>query len=177
MSSPSDLHDPRSEGSGPGQRGPGGEGNGKIPIPNNVVIAFWAWVVSVVLSLVELALHMPRQQDMLAAAKQMDTSGLSEQQLEQVANIAVVASIVVSVVFALLYLLFAWKMRAGKNWARVTLTLLTLFQVVMALGTGAGGWIALAICCLAVVAMYLPSSQAYFVAVAARKSGRGAPRR
>lgn len=164
MSSPNDLH-----GLHPGGTDGSGEGE-KIQVPNNVVIAFWTWIASAVLSLVDLVLHFPSKQDMLAATRQLDTGGLTQQQIEQAASIAVVVGIVLSIVVALLYVLFAWKMRSGKNWARVTLTLLTAFQVIMALGVGGGGWIALAICCLGVLAMYLPSSNAYFLAVRKRRS-------
>jgi magnesium-transporting ATPase (P-type) len=149
--------------------------DGKIPVPNNVVIAFFTWIATAVISLVDLALHFPDKQRLVTAAKQMDSAGLSQQQLQEVANIAVVVTVVVSVVFALLYVFFAWKMRGGRNWARVVLTVFTLLQVVVAVGAGAGGWVALAISCLAVVAMFTPTSNAYFTAVASRRSGRGGP--
>lgn len=150
-------------------------GDDRIPVPNNVVIAFFTWIVTAVISLVDLGLHFPDRQRLVGAAKQMNTAGLSDQQIQEVANIAVVITVVVSVVFAVLYVFFAWKMRSGRNWARIVLTLFTLFQVVVAVGAGAGGWVALAISCLAVVAMFTPTSNAYFMAVAARRSGRGGP--
>lgn len=51
-------------------------------------------------------------------ADSVNTSGISAQSLINATRIAV---IVVGVVFVALYLLFAFKMRAGRNWARIVL--------------------------------------------------------
>jgi len=83
------------------------------------------------------------------------------------------------VIFVGVYLLFAWKMFAGRNWARIVLTVFGALSLLSALTptsrtvtvnsetynvtTGAwAGWVQALLAVAGIVLMYLPLSNAYF---------------
>lgn len=134
--------------------------------PVTVQVAFWIWIASAVLSLV-FAVLIPRQKgaiiDALNSAK---PAGIAPNQYEQYANTLVVTTIVTLVLFALLYVFFAYKVRVGRNWARMTLTILLILGVVYYAYTGTllSNGLGLVISVIALVLVYLPSANAYFAA-------------
>jgi hypothetical protein len=93
-------------------------------------------------------------------------------------------SIAVAVIFAGLFLFFAFKMRAGRNWARITLTVLAGLSVLQAFGLRSRvtvnnrvyetqhvwqGLIGGALSLAAIVLMYLAVSNRYFATMKARQ--------
>ncbi len=57
---------------------------------------------------------------------------------DRVADASTIVVAVFSVIIALLFVLFAGKLRAGRNWARTVLTVVTALDVVSILVNGGG---------------------------------------
>ena len=70
---------------------------------------------------------------------------------------------IIGVVLAALMVFFAFKARAGRNWARITLTVLGALVLLYHLfGFSLLGLVIVLVVAAAVVTMYLPASKAYF---------------
>ncbi|OXM56144.1 hypothetical protein CFP71_15100 [Amycolatopsis thailandensis] len=70
--------------------------------------------------------------------------------------------------FSALYLLFMFKLRAGRNWARIVLTVLTAFQMlsVLLVQDTIAGYVSVAADIVGVVLSYTPASNTYLSATA-----------
>jgi hypothetical protein len=128
-----------------------------------VQVAFWIWVAGAVLSLVYAVLV----GDITNPSNGVTSSGLTQAQYAQYVHTLVVVTIVELVVLAALYVFFAYKVRAGRNWARMTMTVLVVIGVAFDAYTGSlftisGGVLLISV--IAVVLVYLPASNAYFAA-------------
>jgi hypothetical protein len=101
--------------------------------PKEVEISFWLWIATAALMLVGAVLTLAQRDTVLEAARSANTTGLTEEQLQSFATIAVTFYVIAGLVLAGLFVLFAMKARAGKNWARISLMILGgivfLFQV------------------------------------------------
>jgi hypothetical protein len=97
--------------------------------------------------------------------------------------------IVIFLIFAAVYLLFAFKMRAGRNWARITLTVfgaLTLLSVVTAgstssvtvgsetysAGSRGPSWLTAVVALVGIVLMFVGESNRFFAASKAHRQRR-----
>jgi hypothetical protein len=134
------------------------------PVP--VLVAFWIWIASAVLSLVSAVLTPREKSEIVNALNTNKPQGLPPSQYEQYANTLITVSIVTLVLFAALYVFFAYKVRAGRNWARLTLTVLMIIGVAYDAYTGTllSSGIGLLISAVAVILVYLPPASAYFAA-------------
>jgi cation transport ATPase len=134
------------------------------PVP--VQVAFWIWVASAVLSVVSAVLTPRQKGDIINALNNSKPQGLPPSQYQQYANTLITVSVVTLVLFAALYLFFAYKVRAGRNWARMTLTVLMVIGVAYDAYTGTllSSGIGLLISAVAVILVYFPSASAYFAA-------------
>jgi hypothetical protein len=147
----------------PGQAKPA---RGASRPPASVEVAFWIWIVSAVVSLV-FAVLAPRAKDnILASLRQSRPPGIVPSQYDHTANVLITVLVVQLVVFALLYVFLAYKVRSGRNWARMTLTVLLIIGVVYGLFNGSllSSGVGLLISAVAVVLVYLPSASAFFAA-------------
>lgn len=102
------------------------------PRPATIDIAFWIAVVVPLVATVLIALSAWFAQGMVQEV--IDVEGPEAQQVANVA--ALVSTGIVVFVFAVLtalWILFAFKMRAGRNWARITLTVFAGLWVMNAL--------------------------------------------
>jgi hypothetical protein len=137
------------------------------PVPNEVQISFWIWIAGAVLSILG-ALYSLTQRDQFAEALRNtpQASQLSPEEFDAAVSASLLFAVVLGVVFAGLYILFALQMRAGKNWARVVLTVLTALSLVsMLFGASLLGLFTALISVVAVVMLYMPNAKAYFDAV------------
>jgi hypothetical protein len=136
----------------------------RAPLP--VQVAFWIWVASAVLSLVLAVLTPQQKSDIINALNNAKPAGIAPNQYEQYANTLITVSIVTLVLFAALYVFFAYKVRAGRNWARMTLTVLMVLGVAYDAYTGTllSSGIGLLISAVGVILVYFPSASAYFAA-------------
>ena len=159
---------------GQGQQGPAAQ----PAAPGTVKGAFLIYLVAALLALVGIVLSLTSNVwDQAIAAAPVNTSGISTQTL---VNTIKITTVVVGVILLGLYLLFAFKMRAGRNWARIVLTVLSALSILspasatrsvnvngtvyQSTSTQTTGWIGAALAVVAIVLMFLPASNAYFTA-------------
>ena len=160
------------------------EGRPALPAaPGSVKGAFLIYLVAALLAALGIVLSLTSNIWDQAVAAGANTSGLDTRTL---VNTAKIATVVVGVILLGLYLLFAFKMRAGRNWARIVLTVLSALSILSSArgsssvtvnGTTyssstsqATGWIGTVLAIVAIVLMFLPASNAYFNASKAARS-------
>jgi hypothetical protein len=158
----------------PSSATPAGSGPAVTP-PQQVTIAFWLYLLGALLSLVSLIISIATI-GALKSDLQKQLAAQGQQLSDNAVNAAVGVSIAIAVVFGLLYLaayvLFAFFMRRGANWARIVLlivTVLSLFQVLGAYGVG-GARVVVGV--IATILIFLKPANEYFRAVKARKTGQ-----
>jgi hypothetical protein len=134
--------------------------------PATITAAFFGYLVSTVSALAGAGVVFASKQTFLATlrtAAARQGSHQTEAQLEHAASLAQLAGGVVLVVIAAIYLLLAFRLRAGRNWARVVLTIIVVLQVVSLVtvhGT-AVNYVSTGIAIIAMVLSYLPASNEY----------------
>lgn len=144
--------------------------------PVTVTAAFWCWILVIVSSAVGAALliNSPVWTQVLQQAQRDANTTIDVSSLVRVVRGFAIAGFVV---FAGLYLLFSFKMRAGRNWARITLTVLGALNLLSALtpttgsvtygdqtyhaNTGAN-WVTAVLIVAAIVLMWLGKSNEFF---------------
>jgi len=108
--------------------------------PKEVETAFRLGLLSIAISIVGIALSFAVSGPAIDAAIAANPlpPGFTEQQFRQVALIGSIVFAVFLLIIIGLYLLFMFKMRAGRNWARILLTILGLLWIAMGLWGLAG---------------------------------------
>jgi len=151
--------------------------------PTTVNSAFYIYLVLAALAVLNVILVVTSGElDKALDAPGVQDSGLSVQSLVTAVR---VTAIVTGVIVVALYVLFAVKMRAGRNWARIVLTVLTVLSLLSRFTVSASvtingqeyaatsgnvvGWISAIGGLIAVVLMYLPDSNKYFDAMRSRR--------
>ncbi|SEF27703.1 hypothetical protein SAMN05421837_1031000 [Amycolatopsis pretoriensis] len=100
--------------------------------PTTITIAFWAFLASTILGLTNgvVALFTGNSSgDAVRTVVVENGTDLSQQQVDQVSTVTNAGALVFSVIMSLLYILFAAKLRSGRNWARVLLTVVAGLQL------------------------------------------------
>lgn len=143
--------------------------------PGTIVASFWCWLVSALLWVVGGVLILSARQSLVDSLRRSNSNGtvahpLTEAQIQQAANISVTAVIIVAVIIAALYALFAAKLRAGRNWARVVLTIIAVLALIYLVtrgftSTSLISYVGAILSVVAAVLSYLPASNAYIAAV------------
>jgi hypothetical protein len=169
---------PPAPGAYPASSVPGAPVGAPTAPPTPVNVAFWLFVASALLSviggIITLATIGGTRQSLLDS---IETQGSVDQsQAQQVVDAAIGLGItwaIVTLIFwAVVFVLFAFFMRRGANWARIVLTVLTalsLLNIIAGFGLGALQVVASIV---AVVLMWLRPSTEYFNAVKATKAPR-----
>ncbi|USX53136.1 hypothetical protein [Lentzea sp. HUAS12] len=138
---------------------------GRTTPPGTVVAAFVGFLVSCVFAVTSVGVLVGTRDDLVDALRSSGTS-MTEEQLQSAATVTQVTFATVAVVIALVQLWLAFKLRSGRNWARVLLTVFTVFQVgSLFVGEGSAtlpAYGGAAVAALAVIASYLPASNVYF---------------
>jgi len=140
--------------------------------PADVLTSVKLWFASIAVGLLGGILGYVLS-DTTAAVKKLsetDTSGLTEAQLQAAVNIGLVVALVLTLVMLGLQILFVFKMKAGRGWARIVLTMLAGFSAISTLVSLSGGFtfstavsvISLGIVVAAVVFMFRPAANPYF---------------
>ena len=131
--------------------------------PVEVKVAFWIWCVGGVLGLLGGLLGALASLVLFAAAP--------------AAAAAVVTLMLLAAAVGAAQLVFAVKMKAGRTWARLALTLLAAVTLALAavnsltgMGQAAGNWVAFLVSLAGTVLMWLPRAQAWFAAGAGRNT-------
>lgn len=153
--------------SGPEPSSPGGPA-----APTTITGAFYCYLLSTVISIVSGLLLLGNKDEIANQLRGSNTSGLTEQQIDQAAQIALIVAVVIALLFALIYLWLAFKLRAGRNWARITLTVLTVLQVIsLAAGQSSViGYLSALVAVIGLVFAYLGASNEYIAAVKRSRS-------
>jgi hypothetical protein len=157
--------------------------------PMTVTIAFWLWILTVIAGVVSIVVIFTS--NVFAAA--LTAAGVSELDTayRTAINTVRIAAVIGAAIFAGLYLLFAFKMLVGRNWARIVLTVVAALGIVnsfAAVGARttvdgvvinvrptiviAVGWVQAVIGILAIVLMYAGGANQYFAAMRARRMYR-----
>lgn len=151
---------------------------GPVSRPKEVDLAFWLIIgaaivtaISAIFSLAQLGSPETMEQFEAIMGQQGGEIPIATEDL-----ISLVGTL--TVIFALigigLYLLIAFMVRKGKNWARITATVLAALSLLTLVGSGVLTWIAVLLGIAAVVLLFRPASSNYFNAVKTRKySGYG----
>jgi hypothetical protein len=146
-----------------------------ITPPGTIVGAFWCYVASAVLGVVAVLLLFGQRPTLREAAQQANPRPVPPAQLDQEVQVILVTSVVIGVIIAALFVFFSFKLKAGRNWARIVLTIvavLALLRIVASQGNATplsliGDLAAVA----GAVLSYLPQSSAYIDAVRQRLRG------
>jgi hypothetical protein len=134
--------------------------------PGTINGAFWAFIASTVIGLIGAVLLFAGKDAIVTAARdasRKNGTNLTDAQIDQAATLTIVVAVVIAVIISLLYLLFALKLRAGRNWARIVLTVITVLQVLSVLvGQGSiGSYISVLAAVVGVVLSFTAPSNAY----------------
>ncbi|MTD14502.1 hypothetical protein GIS00_11145 [Nakamurella sp. YIM 132087] len=157
------------------QGGPQGPGP-KPSAPGTVTAAFALYVLAALVSLVGVFLVFTDAgtRQIRDALRDTNTGNMSLDDLVRVTRTITVA---VVVVFLALYLFFAFMMRAGRNWARIVLTVLSALSIASSFAGSVAAtrswatWVTLVFSILAIVLMYLAQSNQYFADSKAYRKG------
>ncbi|UJW29601.1 hypothetical protein L3Q67_30785 [Saccharothrix sp. AJ9571] len=134
--------------------------------PITVVLAFFGFLLSTVTAIASGLLILGARDELATTLRNSDPT-LNGERLDQAVMLAQGFALAVVAVLVIGYLWLSFKLKAGRNWARVALTVLTLLQAA-SLFTGETSWAGYLSCGVAVVAMvlsYLPPSNAYIAGV------------
>jgi hypothetical protein len=140
--------------------------------PTEIMASFWCYIGAAVLVVVGGLLYLGDKQTVLDTLRTANNTSLTESQLESLASVTVALVAVFAVIVAGLYALFAFKLRAGRNWARIVLTIiaaLDLLGLLSGRGGAAVGYIGALAAVVGCVLSYLPNSGRYFAAVKASR--------
>lgn len=148
----------------------------RIAPPTPVLVSFWIWIAGAALSVIGGVIEIFQRNAIINSLAKAKPAGVSRDQYPQIANLTITVTVIVALVFAALYVLFAFRIREGRNWARGVLTVLTVLGVVydvldvnsLSLSTIVSALIAI----VAVILLYVPASSAFFAAVRARRTPR-----
>ena len=100
--------------------------------------AFVLWLASVAVSLVGELIAYPAASGMVreAVARGAESSGtpIPEADLETITRVGLAVGLVLIVLLAAVWVLVGFKLRAGRNWARVLITVVTVLGVISICG-------------------------------------------
>jgi len=130
--------------------------------PSTIIASFIGFLVSTV-TVVAGAVFLATSGPEIAEELRKTETSMSDAEIDGAVTITQGIGIAILAVVALGYLWLAFKLKAGRNWARVVLTILTLVQVAYLVVEGGTtiGYVSCAVAVLAVVLSYLPSANAY----------------
>lgn len=129
-------------------------------LPTELKVSFWIWFLGGILGLLGGLLGMLASLTLFAAAP--------------AAALGVLVLMLLAATVGTAQIIFALRMKEGKQWARLALTVLTAATLVLALANlamrvGQGGnWAGFLISLAATVLLWLPRSQAWFAAAGSR---------
>lgn len=144
--------------------------------PQEVRTSFLLWIIGIVIGAVSTLSVFLILDDVLAAAAAERPPELTPEQFRTAAMVGIVVFAVLYLIALALVALFAFKMRSGRNWARIVLTVLGAIGILLNLGGLFGGGSAgggnvvdlilpivqLVLLGAAIFLMYRPAANAYF---------------
>lgn len=124
--------------------------------PTPVRISFACWIINTIISLIGGIV-------LAAGAGSALFAGIDEADDESTA--ALTAAGILVIVFGLIQLWLVFRMRAGRNWARIVLTILGIASLASMWGGSTGGainWINLVLLVAGVALMFAPANSDWF---------------
>jgi phosphatidylserine synthase len=135
----------------------------KTSPPGTIILSFFGFLAATVTTIAGAVFLATSGSALEEELRRRETS-LSDSEIDAAVRFTQGAGIAVAAIIVLGYLWLAFKLKAGRNWARVVLTVLTLLQVGFLFVGGAADVLGYVSCGVAVIAMvlsYLPASNAY----------------
>jgi hypothetical protein len=143
----------------------------KAQPPSPIIASFWLYAISAVFSLVG-GIWVFSDKQRVADVLHKDSPSLTTAQLHDKANDVAAVALGAAVIGFLLYLFFAAKLKAGRNWARIVLTVLVVIDTIL-LATNDGTmrleYAGIALSVVATILAYLSASNAYIRATKLRR--------
>lgn len=102
-----------------------------VPRPPTITIAFWIALIVPLLATLLIGIQMALSRSEVESA----AVGPDAEMVRLVGGGLMVAAILVYLVLSGLWILFGFKLRAGRNWARVTLTVFAAFWGLQSIGS------------------------------------------
>jgi hypothetical protein len=138
------------------------------------VIASWGFLIAAVIGLVGGLLVLGNRQEVINELRAAEKPGtaVSNADITTLANVSIGIAIVIAVVIAGLYALFSFKLKAGRNWARILLTIVAALALLSLVQDHGGSWLSYvgeAAAVIAAVLSYFPDSNEYIAAVKAAR--------
>lgn len=142
-----------------------------VAAPADVDKAFKLWLVSIGIGVLGIiASLMFTDRDAMVQNMKDSNSTLDADQLNSAVNVGLAIGAILGVIIVALELFFAFKMRAGRNWARIVLTVLGVLGILSSLYGLTNGFsiatvlnlISLIVVVAAIVFMFKPTASAYF---------------
>ena len=144
----------------------------RLAPPAEVLTSVKLWFASILLGLLGgvLVFALTDQGAQAQTMRDAGTSGLTDAQPQWAVTILLVVVLVITVIVLALQIFFVLKMKAGRNWARIVLTVLAGLSAPWTLAAFAQGFdigtavntISLALLIGAVVFMFRPAANVYF---------------
>jgi cell division protein FtsW (lipid II flippase) len=135
----------------------------RLTPPGTIVAAFFGFLVSTVGALAAAGFVLSSRQEIVDAVRHANAR-MTDDEVQKAATLGQAIAVGVAAVIALFYLWLAFRLKAGRNWARVVLTIVTLLQVAslfVTRGDSVVGYAGCAVAVLATVLSYLPPSESY----------------
>lgn len=145
--------------------------------PVEVIASFWCWLAAAAINVVAALLRFGEREQLIDALRTSVRGNanrpLTEGQLQQLATITIVVATVIAVVIALLYVLFAVKARAGRNWARIVLAIIAVLELISLVSARGGstllGYASEIIAVVAAVLLFAGKANEYFAVMKQRR--------
>lgn len=121
--------------------------------PTSVTVSFVIWLVVVLANILQGIISL--------------VSGGGSSAAESVGTAPLVGGAIFAFILAVIELIIVFKMRDGRNWARIVLLVLAILQVIgvgvgAASGGNAFGWIGAVAVLVATILMYVGGANGYF---------------
>jgi hypothetical protein len=138
--------------------------------PSTIIAAFFGFLASTVSAIAGGLLILSSRAEIAATLRNANPT-MSPEQVDRATLLAQAIPVAIAAVIALVYLWLSFKLKAGRNWARVILTVFTLLQAASLLTTQPSwaGYLSCGVAVVATVLSYLPPSNRHIAG--ARRAG------
>ncbi|HSU47311.1 MAG TPA: hypothetical protein VLJ40_10390 [Arthrobacter sp.] len=141
------------------------QATGSNGVPQLVNISFWLLIAAAVIFVIGMLTGLTQLDDPAFRQtfdQQMKASGASGVTYDDIKSVIAGTLVVFAIIGAALYLLVAFFIRKGKNWARILGTVFAALSVLGLFGVPSFGTIGTVLGIAAIVLLYLPAAAPYF---------------
>jgi hypothetical protein len=152
---------------------PSGRSGAPVAVPTQVNTSYWLYIAAAIVSVIILLLSafaVDATRKLIRQAAEKSGSHLTSTQLDAAATASIVFAVVLGLIFAALFVLFAVFMRRGANWARIVLLIITVLSLTGAAGSYGLGILRLILGVVATVLIFMRPANEYFRAVKASRT-------